>query len=756
LHTLVDRQKSLHDATIKRLDTLMDGLEASGKLTKQLPANFAANIRKFQQESAAQQIFTSLHFPQIREREFTIPDAHRTTFDWIFDSRTTTFSSWLRSHGGIFWISGKAGSGKSTLMKFLLSRQKTDSLLHDWAGQKQLVTASHFFWSQGTKEQRSQTGLFQTLLSQILVQCPELISLLPEPRQRGLVPSHAPWSLSELFGCFSAMSSASLPNTRICLFVDGLDEYDGDHPQLADILQVLAKSTNIKICASSRPWVEFITAFGDLEWKLAVQDLTGHDILTYVSDNLKSHKSFKELASQPGAEAEELIRDITDRAQGVFLWVYLVVRSLIRGMGNKDTLQDLQMRLNELPDDLERYFTLMMDSIEGLYRQRTAKIFRVLLQAEMVLPVLTFHFLDEEAINPDYALGEVLVDVSKNPERLKRHQLIAQCRDLVHITRLTPEAPIPFKYGVGFLHRTVADYFRTSGPEALLIKRSGQGFDPRLSLCRAFLAQFKVMVTGNAQIPSDASRNLLMGFAAGIVHFALQIELVSRRSEKKILDSLDAAILETCLRLNDPPESWATITGITQCDSLLQLAARCGMSLYIRETALDDNTRGEALLASFKNPILVGENGMNMWPYDKLDLKVARELLEGGASPNRNIKSGLGSDTELTTPWRHLIQILHDSFARGPANPWDMTRYIDPESSPRGYGVMSIPIAYSMCHLFLSNGAEASAEDWLFIREVFSRRQEEALQRWRPQSERELAPPQRSFFQKLQQGIFRW
>jgi hypothetical protein len=111
LHTLVDRQKSLHDATIKRLDTLMDGLEASGKLTKQLPANFAANVRKFQQESAAQQIFTSLHFPQIREREFTIPDAHRTTFDWIFDSRTTTFSSWLRSHGGIFWISGKAGSG---------------------------------------------------------------------------------------------------------------------------------------------------------------------------------------------------------------------------------------------------------------------------------------------------------------------------------------------------------------------------------------------------------------------------------------------------------------------------------------------------------------------------------------------------------------------------------------------------------------------------------------------------------------------
>ncbi len=178
------REKSLHDATTKRLDDLIDRLRRHEALVAQLPADFASNLRQFQLERATQQILESLYFPQIREREFAIPDAHQATFEWIYDTQTTNFSPWLRSHGGVYWISGKPGSGKSTFMKFLASRQKTDDLLQECAGQKRLVMASHFFWSQGTKEQRSQTGLFQTLLSQILVQCPRLMSFLPEERRR--------------------------------------------------------------------------------------------------------------------------------------------------------------------------------------------------------------------------------------------------------------------------------------------------------------------------------------------------------------------------------------------------------------------------------------------------------------------------------------------------------------------------------------------------------------------------------------------
>jgi hypothetical protein len=42
--------------------------------------------------------------------------------------------NWMSSAAGIFHISGKLGSGKSTLMKFLCDHDRTKFLLKEWAG----------------------------------------------------------------------------------------------------------------------------------------------------------------------------------------------------------------------------------------------------------------------------------------------------------------------------------------------------------------------------------------------------------------------------------------------------------------------------------------------------------------------------------------------------------------------------------------------------------------------------------------------
>lgn len=44
------------------------------------------------------------------------------------------FLSWLASRSGIFHIHGKLGSGKSTLMKFLASHERTRAEAKKWAG----------------------------------------------------------------------------------------------------------------------------------------------------------------------------------------------------------------------------------------------------------------------------------------------------------------------------------------------------------------------------------------------------------------------------------------------------------------------------------------------------------------------------------------------------------------------------------------------------------------------------------------------
>jgi hypothetical protein len=74
-----------------------------------------------------------------------VEDAHCKTFEWIFEpdskkdnqngcSGPESFKHWLSSGRGIFHISGKLGSGKSTLMKFLCEHKRTKNELQKWSG----------------------------------------------------------------------------------------------------------------------------------------------------------------------------------------------------------------------------------------------------------------------------------------------------------------------------------------------------------------------------------------------------------------------------------------------------------------------------------------------------------------------------------------------------------------------------------------------------------------------------------------------
>lgn len=80
----------------------------------------------------------------------------------------TAFVTWLRERDNIFRVKGKAGSGKSTLMKFICIHPRTTEHLQAWAGGEKIITAKYFFWNAGTELQRSYNGLMRSLLFDIL------------------------------------------------------------------------------------------------------------------------------------------------------------------------------------------------------------------------------------------------------------------------------------------------------------------------------------------------------------------------------------------------------------------------------------------------------------------------------------------------------------------------------------------------------------------------------------------------------------
>ena len=87
----------------------------------------------------------------MKSREQSISPAHKSTFEWALQpqpdgSDLGDLSAWLRSKSGIYWVRGKAGSGKSTLMKFLWHDGRTRNSVSERAGNSPFLTANFYFW----------------------------------------------------------------------------------------------------------------------------------------------------------------------------------------------------------------------------------------------------------------------------------------------------------------------------------------------------------------------------------------------------------------------------------------------------------------------------------------------------------------------------------------------------------------------------------------------------------------------------------
>src|SRR6187402_1080118 len=70
-------------------------------------------------------VLGALAFRMMRDREAEIDDTYEQAFNWIFEDPKVcgkpwaNLQKWLHEDSGCYWVEGKAGSRKSTLMKFI-------------------------------------------------------------------------------------------------------------------------------------------------------------------------------------------------------------------------------------------------------------------------------------------------------------------------------------------------------------------------------------------------------------------------------------------------------------------------------------------------------------------------------------------------------------------------------------------------------------------------------------------------------------
>jgi ankyrin repeat protein len=297
-------------------------------------------------EEQRRMLIDSLRFDQIDARQMTIKNAHAKTCRWLL--KKSEYLDWLdtdrlREHNGFLWIRGKPGTGKSTLMKFVLAHARKTM-----AGK---AVISFFFNARGEDVEKSTIGTYRSLLLQLFERFPAVQRVFDSlGLSRSSIGPNYQWSIGSLQVALEQAIMLLRDRSVVC-FIDALDECE--EQQIRDMIQFFERigeltgsaGIGFRICFSSRHYPH-ITIRKGLALVLEGQEGHSQDITNYLESELKIGKS--KIAQQIRSELQE-------KASGVFMWVVLVV-GILNKEHDRGRVHALRQKLQEIPGDLHDLF----------------------------------------------------------------------------------------------------------------------------------------------------------------------------------------------------------------------------------------------------------------------------------------------------------------------------------------------------------------------------------------------------------------
>jgi len=443
-------------------------------------------------------ILEGLKFDDMMARERQIDDPFPDTFQWLLGDgspdngerssalQTTKFKDWLESEANEtpFWITGIPASGKSTLMKFICTNPQVESHLRVWSGGRRPLICNIYFWNPGSSGQKSQIGLLRTMFHQLLRQRPDLCQIAAPTRYIyfQLAGIHAPappaWTVEELRDGITKIASKIAGTDCVAIFVDGLDEYEGDLEKLVIFLKRLHREHKIKLCVSSRPWNVFKDEF-DTYPSLRMELFTKPDIEKYVRTQIGNSRAFQELRVLDSNSVEELESRIIQKANGVFLWVVLVVKKLVVTAQDNPDLHNIREVFETLPPGLEELYNSMRRRLSKDLLNGASRMYQILFQWNETLHYFISTLDFWMAINchdPTKPQPPITKDEMVGVIPLLERQLAGHTGGMLQVSR--SESEDDASPSVEFLHRTVFDWLQ--GIKSTIISDGPVDYDPSL------------------------------------------------------------------------------------------------------------------------------------------------------------------------------------------------------------------------------------------------------------------------------------
>ncbi|UKZ70786.1 uncharacterized protein TrAtP1_011755 [Trichoderma atroviride] len=403
-----------------------------------------------------QQFLGSLNFEQIDSRQSNIKAAYTATCKWFLQS--PEYLAWIDSaklseHHGFLWLSGKPGAGKSTILKYVYTRvRKTLSTTN--------AVISFFFNARGDVLERSPTGMYRSLLLQLLKSFPDLQKVCEDSNfviQNGSCPS------SDAIQILFRKAISTIGNRSLTCFIDALDECD--ELQAREVVQFLEDlgqqavhdNIELRICFSSRHYPYIFIRKGI---RLTLEDQKGHqeDVERYIQGNLRA---------DPGPLVKEVQAQILQKSAGVFMWVVLVVDILNKEFA-RGRMFAVKKRLAEIPDRLSDLFKDILtrdnENMEDLLLCLQWMLYakRPLVREEFYFAVST-GLLGGDELTLDYLMTSISSDMM---DRF----VVSSSKGLAEVTKSN-------QHTIQFIHESVRDFLIKDNGLQELWPEFGNGFE---------------------------------------------------------------------------------------------------------------------------------------------------------------------------------------------------------------------------------------------------------------------------------------
>ncbi|POR31456.1 Uncharacterized protein TPAR_08331 [Tolypocladium paradoxum] len=401
-----------------------------------MPVRSGANERTLDRREKR---LDSLKYDRLNSRYGDIEAAQYETCEWLLSHQD--YMDWqdptkLGQHHGLFWISGKPGSGKSTLMKFAYTQKAKEPATN-------AITTSFFFNASGTELEKTTIGMHRSLLLQLLEKIPDLQEVLDDPGGASYNEDSIEWTIGALRYVFSA-AVAKLGSRRLTCIIDALDECDETLVRsmvtyFEDVAQrAVSSGTQLRVCFSSRHYPHISLRRG---LQLILQDQSGHkeDIEMYVRKNLKHDE---------GEYIENILAEILRKAGGVFMWVVLVVGILNKEIDRGHMLR-VERRLQQIPQELSALFRDILTRDNENMAEALLSL-QWILYARRPLRPEEFYFAVGSGPNPEPGIFTEWNPRHLTPKAMDRI-VVSSSKGLAEVSKSTDRS-------VQFIHESVRDF----------------------------------------------------------------------------------------------------------------------------------------------------------------------------------------------------------------------------------------------------------------------------------------------------------